>query len=91
MCIVSPLHIFIANLLLITGPKVFAFGCIKRAAKALERNHRTAVLWETTVKLSHLTFAEALFLRIAYAVSLATLLFYSVIEFLPKLTDWLST
>jgi hypothetical protein len=53
-----------------------------------KRNHYTAALWQTTVRLSRLTFTEALLLRIAYTVALATLLFYEVIDILLRLMSW---
>jgi hypothetical protein len=67
---------------------VVAFQSLKSVAEKLKRNHRTAALWRTAVKLSRLTFTEALLLRIAFAVSLATLLFYEIVDLLLRLMGW---
>lgn len=65
-----------------------AFQSLESVSEKLKRNYSTAALWHTAVKLSRLTFTEALLLRIAFAVSLATLLFHEIIDLPMRLRGW---
>lgn len=54
----------------------------------LARDPRTATWWHSAIKLSQLSFTEALLLRIVYIVGLSTVLFYEAIAILLKLSAW---
>lgn len=70
----DPLLDFLKDSLVIT------FRPLDGIVKAIKHNYHPATLWDTARKLSHLTFTEALFLRIIYLVSLFALLVYKLID-----------
>jgi hypothetical protein len=57
-------------------------------AEKLQRDRRSAPCWHFAIRLSQLTFTEALLLRIIYVMGLATVFFYEAISIVLKLGDW---